>query len=1095
MTVLHVLKTLDFTPLFAASARSDGKKYFEEGRVSNITCTDLGPNRSELKSFVQGRDIYQTSITASQKNGRINLISVCSCPVEYSCKHAVALLYHYQSYQSDDEGNPLYLQNWFRSINQSLEENQSVDAVDNTFGLYYFLHHMAIKVPEISVGLELIRHLKVGGLGGKKKFSNSSVVQKSHLLKVDHALIRELEVSQRMRNSFTYDGKYKLTLDADEKTLRQIIETGRCFWQNDQKRTLSLAEPKSAQLIWVTDKDGAQQLKLNGDHEGIQFFFIENLWGYDSSDASIFPVQQPLSIKVLKNLLSMPSVQAEHTHFVSNFLDKTPILKALGPPKAITVTTLTDVLPIPHLRFLSKDWKERTRAGMVQYTMAMAELSFDYQGVRIPWQRIDSDFKFLRNHERITIKRDLISEKKAIETLRQAQAFPMNETQYNNKTFRDFSFCFCLNMVENMCLEFDKYVVPKLKAMGWMIEYDADYPYQVVQDDEHNWYSSIEESQENNWFDVELGIDVNGKKVNLLPILKNILNDYDINELENMEGTTYLRLDEQHLVQIPVERVSAICKTLVEILHGNGLDNEKLHLSKYESTRLLEIEAAIGASELRWFGGERQRSLAAKLGNFSGIKEITPPAGFLAELRHYQQEGLSWLQFLREYELGGILADDMGLGKTIQTLSHISCEKASGRMQTPCLVVAPTSLMFNWQMEAAKFAPDLKALLLHGSKRKILFGDLLDYDLILTTYPLIVKDKALLLEHEFHLLILDEAQYIKNSKTISTQVALQLKAKHRLCLTGTPMENHLGELWSLFHFLMPGFLGNLKQFNQRFRHPIEKKGDTDSQKCLQKMIHPFMLRRTKSLVATELPEKVEMTRYVELEGKQRDLYETIRVAMNDKIQKEIARLGFAKSQIVILDALLKLRQVCCDPRLLKVGNDKNILESAKLQELMALLRGLKEEGRRVLLFSNFAEMLSLIEESLNEEGMEYLKLTGQTKNRSELVGRFQEGHTFLFLISLKAGGVGLNLTAADTVIHYDPWWNPAAENQATDRAYRIGQEKGVFVYKLVTKNTVEEKILAMQERKQALIDGLLAKKQSTGSALTEDDLKGLFENI
>ncbi len=455
---------------------------------------------------------------------------------------------------------------------------------------------------------------------------------------------------------------------------------------------------------------------------------------------------------------------------------------------------------------------------------------------------------------------------------------------------------------------------------------------------------------------------------------------------------------------------------------------------------------------------------------------------------------MNWLQFLREYEFNGILADDMGLGKTVQALCHIAIEKTSGRMDKPCLVVAPTSLMFNWRMEAERFYPDLKVIILQGAERKQLFDSIHTVDLVLTTYPLLSRDKDMLLNHEFHMLILDEAQFIKNAKSLATQIVQQIKAKHRLCLTGTPLENHLGELWSLINFLMPGLLGNAKKFTTEYRNPIEKLGNMDRHAHLIRRIAPFLLRRTKDKVVLELPEKIEMIRHVELEGPQRDLYETIRVAMQEKVQEQISRLGLARGHIVILDALLKLRQVCCDPRLLKISTPKNKASgSAKLELLMSLLPELLEEGRRILLFSQFTEMLGLIEQELDQQKIPYVKLTGQTKDRMTPVQRFQDGEIPLFLISLKAGGTGLNLTAADTVIHYDPWWNPAVENQATDRAHRIGQQKTVFVYKLVAKGTIEEKILLMQQQKHAVMQSLFTDATTSKQSLNKDDLQTLFD--
>ena len=598
---------------------------------------------------------------------------------------------------------------------------------------------------------------------------------------------------------------------------------------------------------------------------------------------------------------------------------------------------------------------------------------------------------------------------------------------------------------------------------------------------------------------MELGITVKGEKINLLPVIQTLLKQLKSRDLSQADDSepVYARLPNGHYIPLPANRIKNLVNVLIELYDSDSLsDEQELRLSRLHASRLLELDAAMDSAQLRWIGGDRIREMARKLVQFNGIQQADVPHQFLAELRPYQLEGLNWLQFLREYELGGILADDMGLGKTVQALAHITLEKTSGRMTQPCLVIAPTSLMFNWQMETKRFSPELKVLLLHGADRKEQFGGITDYDLILTTYPLIVRDKHILLEQHFHLLILDEAQLIKNAKSQAALVAIQLKATHRLCLTGTPMENHMGELWSLFHFMMPGLLGDQKSFQRLFRTPIEKHENQERRQHLNRRIAPFLLRRTKDKVVQELPEKVEMICHVELEGGQRDLYETVRMTMQEKIQKEIAKLGLKRSHIIILDALVKLRQICCDPQLLKIKTAKQkASKSAKLDLLMTMLPELVEEGRRILLFSQFTEMLGLIEEAIIKAGIPYVKLTGQTKDRATPVQQFQSGEIPLFLISLKAGGTGLNLTAADAVIHYDPWWNPAVENQATDRAHRIGQEKTVFVYKLVAKGTVEEKILEMQQRKKELMDGLFSDKTTGKLDLTEQDLKGLFDEF
>jgi len=356
---------------------------------------------------------------------------------------------------------------------------------------------------------------------------------------------------------------------------------------------------------------------------------------------------------------------------------------------------------------------------------------------------------------------------------------------------------------------------------------------------------------------------------------------------------------------------------------------------------------------------------------------------------------------------------------------------------------------------------------------------------------LLWRDEAILARYDYHLLILDEAQYVKNAATKSAATIRELHARHRLCLTGAPLENHLGELWAQFDFLLPGFLGTRQDFTRRWRTPIEKGDDAVRRDLLARRIRPFMLRRRKDEVASELPPKTMIARTVELEGAQRDLYETVRAAMQEKVRAAVAAKGLARSHIIVLEALLKPRQVCCDPRLVKIKQAARIKESAKLDLLPELI----EEGRRILLFLQFTSMLDLIAAALERAGIPYVVLTGDTSDRVTPVKRFKQGEVPLFLISLKAGGVGLNLTAADTVIHYDPWWNPAVENQATDRTHRLGQDKPVFVCKLITAGSVEEKFVAMQERKAALAEAILSEDAAGAVKFSVEDIDALFEPI
>lgn len=472
--------------------------------------------------------------------------------------------------------------------------------------------------------------------------------------------------------------------------------------------------------------------------------------------------------------------------------------------------------------------------------------------------------------------------------------------------------------------------------------------------------------------------------------------------------------------------------------------------------------------------------------------DVSVPA-LRATLRPYQQQGLNWLQALRANESGGVLADDMGLGKTLQTIAHLAKEKIEGRLRPPALVVLPTSLLGNWQRELRKFAPFVRVCVIAGPQRAATYDKISRSDVVLTTYPILTRDLTKLENQPWSYLILDEAQAIKNSRSQVKAAVSRLDSQHRLCLTGTPVENNLGELWSLFDFLMPGFLGNLQEFKRRYQGPIEKEQDEPRLLQLQHRVAPYILRRMKNTVAKDLPPKTEIVRAIELDGDQRDLYENIRVAAHADVRRMIRSKGLAASTVPILDALMKLRQVCCDPRLVRSNAARDVNVSAKHEFLMDFVQTQVSQGGRILVFSQFTQMLDLIERGLADVNIPCSKLTGSTADRQARCDEFESGKTDVFLISLKAGGTGLNLTSADTVVHYDPWWNPAARCQATDRAYRIGQKKPVFVYNLIVAGSVEERMMQLQRRKQHLADVILHGQAS--SSWTEQDVADLLEPL
>ena len=484
--------------------------------------------------------------------------------------------------------------------------------------------------------------------------------------------------------------------------------------------------------------------------------------------------------------------------------------------------------------------------------------------------------------------------------------------------------------------------------------------------------------------------------------------------------------------------------------------------------------------------------------NFKGISPVLEPRGFVGTLREYQREGLGWFEFLQRFKFGGCLADDMGLGKTVQVLALLESRRDGAARQEgaslPSLVVVPRSLIFNWRQEATRFTPQLRLLIHTGSERTKGSEHFENYDLILTTYGTLRRDVVHFQNVEFDFVILDEAQAIKNAKTESAKAARLLRGKHRLALSGTPVENHLGELWSLFEFLNPGMLGSASVF--QLSTSGARAPDEETRKLLSRALRPFLLRRTKQQVAKELPEKLEQTIYCEMEDSQRRQYNELRDYYRASLLQEIESVGIKRAKIQILEALLRLRQAACHPALIKssqtldgANGHSDSEASAKLNVLLPQLGEVTDEGHKALVFSQFTSFLSIVRRQLDSEGIPYEYLDGKTRNRQAPVERFQnDPDCKLFLISLKAGGQGLNLTAAEYVFLLDPWWNPAVESQAIDRAHRIGQSRRVFAYRLITRDTVEEKVLALQSSKRELADAIINADNSVLRNITGDDL-------
>lgn len=1072
---------------FSENALARGQQYAAQDRIK-IVREDARFLEATCRG--SGGSLYRQSLQLS-KEGRLSCI--CSCPVGLNCKHCVALILTLEQQTvrsapsaSEDasERFPDRLQRWLSQLPQALSDDLNAG---QSWSIQYLIK------PDIRIEVYRVRLHKDGTWGERQiyyGFREASFRQPGFMQPMD------LRISALVALSRTDGIGFMLNGENGGETLRLVLETGRAFLDWAQPPLIP-GRSRTARFNWSEQPDGSFQPELNMTDAGELLTSVDPLYYLDIASNELGLVDHGLPAPLARHLLGAPSVPSAQAALFSLTLHE--IAPQLPAPAKAEEHQIDDMLPVPHLT-LGSHHSVNYQPGsgrMVGEHQHRAGLNFLYGRTRVhgnakPNQRVrhTEDNRVLSIGRRPEAEQALRQQLKQLgfrPALRQSLALP-----------NDSAEMFELPN-EAAWLHFTQTQLPGLRETGWQIDMQPGFAYDLTPVDA--WYVEVEQPPEHSWFDLELGIIVDGERISLLPVLLGLIRRNPAllsahalaqrDDGETLRVQLEQRRDEKNQplqVLLPFGRLKPILATLSELYLREQPIGENLRLGRADAARLAQLDT----QEMQWHGGEQLREFAQRLRDYRQ-HDISAPQGLNAELRPYQLDGLRWMQTLRTLGIGGVLGDDMGLGKTLQTLAHLLLEKESGRLDRPSLVIMPTSLIPNWQDEAARFAPALKIATLHGTARQQHYDHLDEFDLLFTTYALLPRDIDRLIELPLHLLVLDEAQNIKNANSKAAQAAGRLDARQRLCLTGTPLENHLGELWSLFHFLMPGWLGDAKHFSRDYRTPIEKNGEVERLQHLTARIKPFLLRRRKEQVAHELPPKTEILHWVELSPAQRDLYETVRLAMDSKVRAEIDDKGLARSQIVILDALLKLRQVCCDLRLVKGDVVKPVRggTSGKLDSLMQLLTEQLAEGRRILLFSQFTSMLTLIEEELRNRAIDYVQITGETKDRRTPVRRFQEGEVPLFLISLKAGGTGLNLTAADTVIHYDPWWNPAAENQATDRAHRIGQGKPVFVYKLIARATVEEKIQQLQRRKAELAAGVL--DSSPGDwQLQPDDIEALF---
>ncbi len=1071
-----------------------GFEYWKKGHVLSLT-SQLTVHGLRLGAEVAGSAAKPYRVSLLFADGALR-VSSCSCPMRGGCKHEAAVL-HAVNALGDEDSAALWRQmktyraemdaheagRWL----QELAAMPKAPAPADNEHLVYVLGILGMDDVLCTVSLRIFRRKRLKN-GEPRDALWKGIDQMS--LDFPPPFVREpdmpvLQALQALRRgAWGLSGEQTpLSGRAGYAVLEAAVASERCHLADADSPALELAALRPCQLEW-TRQDETLQLRLAGVQGPV--LPTQPLLLLDERAHQLVPLHTPQSPALVRQLLTQPRLPEAAWRAQWPALRQLCLQADLPLPPLAQMPQELQVTPEPYLHFTV--W-QRGRRGKQAKGVPVARLRAGYLGARcLPRQ---GQPQLLLEHEgkSALIMRDLAAEQRWLETLRPLQALdyffgwqaPEGEARHD-LTLRD----------EVDWPRFLQNRLPALLNAGWHISYDPNFPWQMTDASAADWYGELQADEAgNDWFGLELGVELEGRRVSLVPALAKALRQMTSEERQHLltdaaDSPPLHLMQEDRLLRLPVSRLQPLLRVLVDMLERVPIgEGQPLRLGRMEAARLS------AQTDVAWKGAKALQELGARLEGFTGLATVKAPSSFKAELRPYQQTGLDWLQFLRENQLGGVLADDMGLGKTVQTLAHLCVEKKAGRLQTPALIVCPKSVLPNWRREAARFAPGLRVLTIEGLRREALLAQMSAHDVVITTYPLLARDLAVLQEQPFAACICDEAQQLKNHKTKTAQAVRALKVGQRLALTGTPMENHLGELWSLFDWLQPGLLGREDDFRRHYRTPVEKQGDVATAQRLARRVKPFLLRRTKTEVATELPPKTEIVQTVQLAGRQRDLYETVRATMDSKLREVIAEKGFARASIEMLDALLKLRQVCCDPRLL--GEDG--AESAKLELLLEMLPELLEDGRRVLLFSQFTSMLALIEAALQKAGIAFVKLTGQTRDRDTPVQRFQAGEVPLFLISLKAGGSGLNLTAADTVIHFDPWWNPAVEAQATDRAYRIGQDKPVFVYKLICEGTVEERMQALQARKSALAEGVYGEGAGLDGSLNAEDLQVLLQPL
>ena len=1073
-----------------------GLDYFRTGRVRLVEIAD-----GMITARVQGQQEYDVTVS---RNGH-GLVTSCTCPNDLTCKHVIATLLKVREHYNNNGAATPVEKSKSRAETPSAETSKEISKTDwrqlvqavqkpptgdagrqsfsafvsdrSTWGIYFTLQ---LGRNAWTMAAYRARRRKDGTHGmayptsvREQPYYRVQMTQKENL-----ALMLLDAVEQPQSHPFNYQQRHSYQLPYGQRhgMLFDLLRDSEIYFAADEQRQNPLrVRPEMARFeILLQENGGAVHLlptlliadeHLPLDHETF-ILTSEPLW----------LVRRQEILKLENSPLVSAAFTKPHgrealppfVQFLQMLRQQQPIVI---PPTEIGDFFATLAPSSPLLLFFSLPNRDDLPA-LEQFTrkklyleehleILKVRLKFVYGNQEVesaPPNEAPSEprellvysgegLRFLR------VIRDRESEQQA-----QAQVLATGARQMSTGEFV---------IRESASVDWLLFELPKLIAAGFEIVGEENLKRHKVRRAAPTLKVNV--SSEIDWFDLQLLVDFDGVALSLKELRKSL-----------MHRTRYVKLRDGSTALLPEDWLEQFSY----LFNLGAPGEERVKVSRHHLTLIDSLfDKATETNADATYHENLQR-----LRDFRGIAAIAPPENFHGELRPYQKQGLNWLYFLQEFRFGGCLADDMGLGKTIQALALLQNEKTRG-VTTPSLIICPTSVLFNWEKEIQRFTPDLRVLTHAGLERRRL-KQFEECDVVLTSYGVLRRDIAFLKDAGFHYIILDESQKIKNPLSQTARAARLLRGEHRLILTGTPVENNTQELWSQFAFLNPGLLGSLNYFKGAFTRPIEKEQDESSVQLLRKIVFPFILRRTKDDVARELPPKVESFYYCAMTEEQQKIYDRWRDYYRAHVMQQIDLQGLQKSRMYVLEGLTKLRQICCHPRLTE---EKYHHDSGKFEALKEFLENILAENHKVLIFSQFVRMLKIMCGHLDEQKIPYAYLDGHTQDRQAAVERFQnDPATKVFLISLRAGGVGLNLTAADYVIIYDPWWNPAVEMQAVDRTHRLGQDKQVFAYRLIARNSVEEKILQLQERKKALVADLITTDSGMFKSLTKEDIETLF---